>query len=341
MNSFNIYKNLVRPLFFQFDPEEIHHFSMGILAHTPLSQMLGGFTDQEALDQPVTLWDLEFRNPLGLAAGFDKNALALNAWKELGFGFVELGTVTRYAQPGNPLPRIFRCPKEQGVINRMGFPNDGAEAIRARVEKQRELYDFRGFPIGANIGKSKVTELEDAASDYLFSLQQLYQCSEFFVVNVSSPNTPRLRNLQSREALEPILKELQDYNLSRDSKPLLVKIAPDLEDSQIDDVIDLTNECQLSGIVATNTTIDHSSVTLKEQGGLSGRPVTQRSHEILKGIVERSENKFPVIGVGGIFNRDDYLQRMEAGASLVELYTGFIYEGPFVAQSILAPSDND
>jgi dihydroorotate dehydrogenase len=328
----SIYTSLIRPVLFRFDPEWIHHRALEVLAHAPAGLCLAAGSEAE---DPVDMFGLRFRNRIGLAAGLDKNAAALAAWQHLGFGFVEIGTVTRHAQPGNPKPRVFRCPEEQGLINRMGFPNGGAEGVVPRLETFRARGRRPDFPVAANIGKSKATELADAAEDYLFSFRTLYALADFFVVNVSSPNTPGLRSLQQKDALGPILKALQEENRSRGGKPLLLKIAPDLQDREIGEILELLAEFRLDGIVATNTTIDHSSIRLRETGGLSGRPLARRSTEVIRFIARESGGKLPIIGVGGIFTREDYLEKLEAGASLVEVYTGFVYRGPGLVGELL------
>ena len=314
---------LIRPLLFRFDAERVHHAVLNILSNSPLAKLVGPKSSE--VEDPVELWGLKFRNRIGLAAGMDKNAAALGAWHDLGFGFVEIGTVTRHGQPGNPTPRIFRCPAQQGLVNRMGFPNLGAEAIARHLSSRKVI---NRFPIGINLGKSKVTELEDALSDYRFSFEKLYPYGDFFVINVSSPNTPGLRTLQQTSALEPIFETLQDYNRGQSHKPLLVKIAPELTFEEIAAVLGLIEKHGLAGIVATNTTLDHSGITLKETGGLSGIPVRGKSTAIIRFIAKESAGKLPIIGVGGVFTRSDYLEKLDAGASLVQVYTGFVYEGP-------------
>ncbi len=328
-----LYEKLLRRVLFRLDAERAHHLVLGLLARTPLSSLVRG-RGSETRD-PFRQWGLVFGNRLGLAAGFDKNAAALPAWRALGFGFVEIGTVTRHPQPGNPKPRVFRCPTERGLINRLGFPNDGAQVIANRLLRFRESGPEE-FPVGANIGKSKVTPNDAAEEDYLFSLRTLYEGADFFVVNVSSPNTPGLRDLQSPELLGPILRSLRDANAERDAKPLLVKIAPDLTDAQIKEIVALVREVGLDGVVATNTTIDHSAVSLDEKGGLSGRPLTAKSTDVIRTIREQSDGELPIVGVGGVFTAADYREKLEAGASLVELYTGFVYEGPRVVGRILS-----
>ncbi|MDX6766523.1 MAG: quinone-dependent dihydroorotate dehydrogenase [Candidatus Methylacidiphilales bacterium] len=325
------YTSILRPFFFQFDPEAVHHFSMALMGKTPLARLMAGF--RPAPSRPLEVFGLKFRNPLGLAAGFDKNAQALAAFHDLGFGFMEVGTITRHGQPGNPRPRIFRCPREQGLVNRMGFPNDGADVLAARLAAWKPR---PGFPIGINLGKSKSTPLEEAPGDYRYSFERLHAYGDFFVVNVSSPNTPGLRNLQAPDQLRPILRTLQEANQAAPQrKPLLLKIAPDLAREDIAAILALVLEEKLDGIVATNTTLDHSSIALRETGGLSGRPLTAKSTEIIRFIHRETSGKLPIIGVGGIFTADDAREKLDAGAVLVQSYTGFIYQGPAFAWQVL------
>lgn len=323
--------SLARSLLFRFDAESVHHLALGLLSRTPLARLAG--PREEEVNDPVEVWGLRFRNRVGLAAGMDKDGVALPAWQDLGFGFVEVGTVTRRSQPGNPRPRIFRCPEEGALVNRMGFPNEGAEAVARRLAAVQ--VDRAGFPVGINLGKSKAAALEEAAEDYLGSFRVLHGVGDFFVVNVSSPNTPGLRSLQAREALEPILRALQEENRRRGFKPLLVKIAPDLTEKEIAEVLEVVMELGLSGIVATNTTLDHRGIRLRELGGLSGKPLRERSTEVVRFVVRETAGKLPVVAVGGVFERADYLQKLEAGASLVEIYTGLVYEGPQIVAKLL------
>ena len=320
------YRRLIRPILFRFDAERVHHFAMAFLHGLgPAMQMLRrGFPLDATGEREV--FGLKFPNVVGLAAGFDKNALVLPAWEGLGFGFAEVGTITARAQPGNPQPRLFRVPEICGVINRMGFNNDGADVVAARLEKLRATPQWPRFPVGINIGKSKVTPLEDATADYLYSFARLRALGDYFVLNVSSPNTPGLRKLQDRTALAELFGAVQAANDTR--KPVLVKIAPDLTWEAVDDVLALVEEHRIAGIIATNTTIDHATVPehRRQTGGLSGRPVRQRSTEIIRYIT--AHTKTPVIGVGGIFSGHDAREKLDAGAALVQLYTGFIYEGP-------------
>jgi dihydroorotate dehydrogenase len=276
-------------------------------------------------------------NPVGLAAGFDKNAVALPAWQALGFGFIEAGTITALPQPGNPKPRIFRVPEIGGLINRMGFNNDGSEAVALRLEELKGSGLWPSIPVGINLGKSKVTPLEEATGDYLRSFERLFPLGDYFVLNVSSPNTPGLRSLQGKAELDELLGSVQAANRAkREPKPLLLKIAPDLEFAQIEEILELVTAHGLAGLIATNTTLDHSPVPAgrDETGGLSGRPLRARSTEIVRFITARTP--LPVIAVGGIFDADAALEKLDAGAALVQLYTGFIYRGPALVKEICA-----
>ena len=276
-----------------------------------------------------TVFGLRFPNPVGLAAGFDKEAEALAAWQTLGFGFVEVGTITAFAQPGNLRPRIFRFPELGAVVNRMGFNNSGANTVAARLEALTATGRRPSIPIGINLGKSRVTPLEDATKDYLISFDRLFASADYFVLNVSSPNTPGLRTLQGKAELNELLGAVQAANRAKSaSKPVLLKIAPDLEFVQIEEILELVTAHGLAGLVATNTTLDHSSLpkAADQTGGLSGKPLRARSTEIVRFICART--KLPVIAVGGIFDADSALEKLDAGAALVQLYTGFIYRGP-------------
>jgi len=320
----NLYKEFVRAFLFLADPEAVHHFAMDALAlFGPLLQRFAPSPDPRLAR---TVFGLRFPNPVGLAAGFDKNGVALPAWQGLGFGFAEIGTVTARAQPGNPKPRIFRVPESQALINRLGFNNDGCDALAARLQRLRESGQWPGFPVGINIGKSRVTPLEEATADYLLSFQRLQQIGDYFVLNVSSPNTPGLRALQGRPALDELMGHIQVRNTA--GKPVLVKIAPDLEFGMIEEILALVEEHRLAGLIATNTTTDHSSIAAadRQQGGLSGGPLRARATAIVRFITERSQ--VPVIAVGGIMNVDAALEKFDAGAALVQLYTGYVYEGP-------------
>jgi dihydroorotate dehydrogenase len=283
--------------------------------------------------KPTKLFGLTFPNPVGLAAGMDKNATALRAWEALGFGFIEAGTITAMAQPGNPKPRCFRYPSQQALINRMGFNNAGASAVANRLARQKASGRWPRVPVGINIGKSKLTPNEQSASDYATSYKLLLPFGDYFVVNVSSPNTPNLRALQDRDALAEIIRTLKRIN---NIKPLLVKIAPDLTDDALHDIASLAESEHLAGLIATNTTLDHSAVPKDsdQQGGLSGTPLRQRSTDVLR--ILRAATKLPSIASGGIMDAAAAHEKLEAGASLVQLYTGFVYNGPQLIRDILA-----
>lgn len=330
-----MYKLLLRPLFFLFDPEAIHHvtFKLIKIAHNfglgSLFRALYVVRDKR-LEREV--FGLTFPNPVGLAAGFDKDAKLYQELSNFGFGFIEIGTLTPKAQPGNPKKRLFRLKSDQGIINRMGFNNGGVEEAVIRLRKNK------GVLIGGNIGKNKVTPNEEAESDYQICFEALFDYVDYFVVNVSSPNTPNLRALQDKEPLTKLLKGLKKTNaLKKHPKPILLKIAPDLTNEQLLDIIDIVAETQIDGIIATNTTISRDRLTSQnkeEMGGLSGKPLTQRSTEVIRFLAEQSKRAFPIIGVGGIHSVSDALEKIEAGASLVQLYTGFIYEGPQLVKDI-------
>ncbi len=327
----SLYRRIIRPLLFSADPEIVHHFAMGCLE--TFGPLLRALTPEPDPKLAKTVFGVRFPSPVGLAAGFDKNANALPAWEALGFGFAEIGTVTAKGQPGNPKPRLFRLPEIEGVINRLGFNNDGAEAVSARLEALQKSGDWPRIPVGINLGKSKVTPLEEANADYVESFERLREFGDYFVLNVSSPNTPGLRKLQDKDALEGLLSAVQAANKTH--LPLLLKIAPDLEWAAIDEIIGLVEAHQLSGIIATNTTIDHSQVPVerRQQGGLSGQPLKHRALDVLRFITARTA--LPVIGVGGIGSADDAKKRFDAGASLIQIYTGLVYEGPGLVRNIL------
>ncbi len=304
---------------------------MGFLeAAGPLLQMLTPTPDPR-LER--TVFGVRFPSPVGLAAGFDKNAVALPAWQALGFGFAEIGTVTAKGQPGNPKARLFRLPELEAVINRLGFNNQGAEAIAARLSELKASGGWPRIPVGVNLGKSKVTPLEEADADYVESFRRLREFGDYFVLNVSSPNTPGLRKLQDKSALESLLGAVQAANTTR--LPVLLKIAPDLEWAAIEEILALVEAHSLAGIIATNTTIDHSAVAVsrRQQGGLSGQPLKKRALEVLRFITARTT--LPVIGVGGIASADDAMERFDAGAALIQIYTGLVYEGPGLVRQIL------
>ncbi len=268
---------------------------------------------------------------MGLAAGFDKNAEYIADMTNLGFGFIEIGTVTPKPQPGNDKPRMFRLVPDEALINRMGFNNQGADVAATRL---KNLKDRKGLLIGGNIGKNKVTPNEEAVNDYIYCFNALFDYVDYFVVNVSSPNTPGLRDLQEKEPLKHILNTLQSLNIAKSApKPILLKIAPDLTDSQLDDIVEIVLETQIAGVIATNTTISREGLQsqqelINEAGGVSGRPLTKRSTEVIRYLSEKSNKAFPIIGVGGIHSAKDAIEKLDAGASLIQVYTGFIYEGP-------------
>ena len=287
---------------------------------------------------------IQFRNGVGLAAGFDKNALYLQSLETLGFGFVEIGTVTPVAQSGNPLPRLFRLKKDQALINRMGFNNDGVDKIAARLKKWKKIVNEKQkLIVGGNIGKNKITPNETAWQDYAICFEKLFPYVDYFVVNVSSPNTPGLRELQEKESLRKILTHLQDLNSKKEiQKPILLKIAPDLSLSQLDDVIDLAIEIQLSGLVVSNTSISRehlqtpaSALEKIGAGGLSGKPLQKRSTEIIRYIADKTNHQIPIIGSGGIDDAVSAKEKMDAGANLIQVWTGFIYQGPGIVRKIL------
>jgi dihydroorotate dehydrogenase len=326
----SLYRQFLRPLLFALDPEFVHHLAMAGLRAGGRALQLSTPVHDPRLAR--TVFGVTFPNPVGLAAGFDKNAVALPAWEALGFGFIEAGTVTARAQPGNPKPRVFRVPEFEALINRLGFNNDGADAVASRLQHLRDAHRWPHIPVGMNIGKSKVTPLEEATADYLLSFQRLQNFGDYFVLNVSSPNTPGLRALQDRTALDELLGHIQSRNTT--AKPVLVKIAPDLEWAAIEEILSLVQEHGIAGLIATNTTIDQGSLPaqLRHQGGLSGTPLRARSTEIVRFIAERSA--VPIIAVGGIMSADDALEKFDAGAALVQVYTGFIYQGPALIREI-------
>ena len=321
--------DLLRPLLFRMDAEAAHHFALGALETAPGALLRLAFGPAPAAPRDVA--GLRFPNPVGLAAGMDKNALALPAWEALGFGFIEIGTITAKAQPGNPRPRLFRYPEQRALINRMGFNNDGADAVAARLERLKASGRWPRVPVGINLGKSKVTELADAPADYRHSYRALGAFGDYFVVNVSSPNTPGLRELQEKDALAGIVRTLRDHDATR---PLFVKIAPDLTGPQLDAILELTASENLAGLIATNTTLDHSAIPpgRDETGGLSGAPLQTRAAEVLRHL--RAGTDRPIIASGGIMDGPAARARREAGATLVQIYTGFVYRGPALIREI-------
>jgi dihydroorotate dehydrogenase len=335
---------IIRSIFFLFDAERAHYLAMNLLKVLCSVGFIKNRIEKNFSPKQIQvhLLGMNFKNPVGLGAGFDKNALYLRELETLGFGFIEIGTVTPKPQEGNDKPRLFRLKKDNALINRMGFNNDGAEIIVERLKSWRKNNVGSKLIIGGNIGKNKITANEDAWKDYEICFDALHPYVDFFVVNVRSPNTPGLRELQEKDALKKILTHLQIRNKALPiQKPILLKIAPDLTLTQIDDVIDLAKEITLDGLVATNTTIDRTGLTTTEDelfkigsGGLSGKPLQKRSTEIVKYIVGKTDGKIPVIGSGGIFNASDANEKIAAGASLVEVWTGFIYEGPGIVKNI-------
>jgi dihydroorotate dehydrogenase len=330
----NVYERFVRPLLFSLDPETAHHFAIACLggaSHVDLA--LRALRIFQPPLKSKTLFGITFPNPIGLAAGLDKNGVALPAWAALGFGFIEIGTVTAKAQPGNPKPRLFRFPEQAALVNRLGFNNDGADAVAERLHKLRASGRWPGVPVGINIGKSKVTPLAEAAPDYVYSFQRLHPFADYVALNVSSPNTPGLRELQSHAQLSILLSALQKENRPA-RKPLIVKIAPDLLPNELEEIVVACEENQVAGIIATNTTLDHSSIPKErdQEGGLSGAPLLEKSTEFVRSITARST--IPVIASGGISDRESAHEKFQAGAQLVQIYTGYIYRGPGLLREI-------
>ncbi|XHR30234.1 MAG: quinone-dependent dihydroorotate dehydrogenase [Chthoniobacteraceae bacterium] len=326
-----LYDHVLRPLLFQLSPETIHDIAMTGLKALSLLPIHPRHDPRLAR----TVFGIRFPNPIGLAAGFDKEAEVLGAWETLGFGYVEAGTITALAQPGNPKPRIFRLPELSGLINRMGFNNSGADHVAQRLEALKASGRWPHIPIGINLGKNKVTALEEAPQNYLQSFERLFALGDYFVLNVSSPNTPGLRTLQGKAELNELLGTIMAANRAKPApKPLLLKIAPDLEWAQIDEILQLVTDHGLAGLIATNTTLDHSPVPAgrDETGGLSGKPLRDRSTEIVRYVCKHLD--LPVIGVGGIFDADGAKEKLDAGAALIQLYTGFIYRGPAIIPEI-------
>ena len=331
-----MYKALLRPLLFRFDPEKIHYFTFSVLQNLFKVPGMAGIAkrkyqlNDQRLEREV--FGLKFKNPVGLAAGFDKDAKLYRELDQLGFGFIEIGTVTPRAQAGNPKKRLFRLKKDQAIINRMGFNNGGVEAAVERLRKNKNVL------IGGNIGKNKDTPNEEAVADYELCFDALFDYVDYFVVNVSSPNTPNLRELQDKKPLTALLGRLQEKNNRKKAKkPILLKIAPDLSDSQLLEIIDIVQSSGIAGVIATNTTISRAGLISEEKeevGGLSGEPLRKRATEVIRFISEKSNGAFPIIGVGGIHSAEDALEKLNAGASLVQLYTGFIYEGPDLIKQI-------
>jgi dihydroorotate dehydrogenase len=330
-----VYKLLLKPILFSFQAEKAHHITFKlsklffkIPGFRPVFKWLNTYQNAR-LER--TVFGIKFPNPVGLAAGFDKDAKMLDVFSAMGFGFIEIGTLTPKPQAGNPLPRLFRLPQDQSLINRMGFNNEGVDAAVERLRNKPP-----GLIVGGNIGKNKDTPNDKAVDDYRYSFEKLFPVVDYFVVNVSSPNTPGLRELQEKEPLTALLMSLQELNFSKaNPKPILLKIAPDLIDSQLDDIIEIVTASKLAGIIATNTTISRENLlTSKSEvdgigaGGLSGKILANRSTEVIRYLHQKSSGKIPIIGVGGILSANDALEKLKAGASLVQVYTGLVYEGP-------------
>lgn len=331
-----MYQRILKPLLFCFDPERIHYFSFAMIKF--ISALPGASflirkiycIDHPSLKREV--FGLTFPNPVGLAAGFDKNAELFNQLANFGFGFIEIGTLTPKGQPGNPKKRLFRLKEDEAIINRMGFNNKGVDDAVHRLKKNKNVL------IGGNIGKNKTTPNQEAVNDYIYCFNALYPYVDYFVVNVSSPNTPNLRALQDKKPLTDLLSTLKGINDKKDQpKPILLKIAPDLSYDQLLDIIEIITTVKIDGVIATNTTLNREglqSKNKKEAGGLSGKPLSSRSTEVIRFLVEKSNNAFPIIGVGGIHTPQDALEKLNAGAALVQLYTGFVYEGPAAVKRI-------
>jgi len=330
----NGYERFVRPLLFSLDAETAHHLAIGFLrgaSHVDLAlRVLSAF---QPAPKPKTVFGVNFPNPIGLAAGLDKNGVALAALAALGFGFVEIGTVTAKAQPGNPKPRIFRLPEQQALINHLGFNNDGADIVAERLGKLRAAGRWPAVPVGINIGKSKITPREQATADYLYSFQLLREFADYIALNVSSPNTPGLRDLQGAAALSELLRTIASEN-RQNPKPVLVKIAPDLSPNDLEDLIATCEQNEVVGIIATNTTLDHSSIppARDREGGLSGKPLREKSTALVRAITARST--IPVVASGGVVDAESAREKFEAGAQLVQIYTGYIYRGPGLLREI-------
>ena len=337
-----MYKTFLQPLLFSLDAEKAHHVTFSLVRFLCKIGFSGLFRAIYKIEDPrleKEVFGIRFKNPVGLAAGFDKDAKLYNELSNFGFGFVEIGTLTPKPQEGNPKTRLFRLKPDQAIVNRMGFNNMGVVDAVERLKKEHKVL------IGGNIGKNKITPNEDAVSDYLICFNALFDHVDYFVVNVSSPNTPGLRELQDKEPLTALLLELKKENSKLASqkqqkeKPILLKIAPDLTDDQLLDIIAIVADTKIDGVIATNTTIERKNLKseeslTKEMGGLSGKPLTQRSTEVIRFLTEKSNKAFPIIGVGGIHSEKDALEKLEAGADLVQLYTGFIYEGPALIKRI-------
>ncbi len=337
-----MYKLFIKPFLFLFNPEKAHHITFSLLKFFLSIPFAKGITSSlftiKSNKLARNVAGLNFPNPVGLAAGLDKNALLVDELACLGFGSIEIGTVTPKPQPGNDKPRLFRLPKDKALINRMGFNNDGASTAAIRLAKRKN----KNIIIGGNIGKNKVTPNENATQDYIICFTDLYEVVDYFVVNVSSPNTPNLRELQEKEPLTNLLSTLQQENAKKKTpKPIFLKIAPDLTDTQLQDIVEIITETKIAGVIATNTTISRENLSTPQQeviamgaGGLSGKPLTARSTEVIKFLRSKLDKPIAIIGVGGIHSAQDAIDKLNAGADLIQLYTGFIYEGPALIKEI-------
>lgn len=340
-NSDTLYKAILRPIFFLFDPEKVHHFTFALvnfLSKIPgISQLWKSMYDYESKHLEREFFGLKFKNPVGLAAGFDKDAKLIDQFSMFGFGFIEIGTITPKAQAGNDKPRLFRLPKDKAIINRMGFNNSGMTAAVERLKRRKSK-----VIVGGNIGKNKLTPNENALDDYIITFEGLFPYVDYFVVNVSSPNTPNLRELQDKEPLTNLLTELQKLNNQKPKrKPLLLKIAPDLTDEQLTDIVEIAQNVELDGLIATNTTISREGLNTEDKqiesigaGGLSGKPLANRSTEIISFLRSKLGAGFPIVAVGGIMSERDAVDKILAGASLIQIYTGFVYEGPAIVKRL-------
>lgn len=339
-----LYKALLRPILFLGDPEKTHEQTLALLSRIDflegLFERLFAVQDERLR---VQIGPLTFVNPVGLAAGFDKNATAVKIWPGFGFGFMEIGAITAHPQPGNPKPRLYRLPKDQALINRLGFNNEGAEAIGARLEALQKDGEVRRIPLGINVGRSKIVETKDAAADFLFTFERLYSCGDFFTLNVSSPNTPNLRDLQAKNLLKNLLETIQAKNREfgaregSKGKPIFVKVDPDMDFVQLDEIVEVLDSQQVTGIIATNATafLREKLVTpIDEPGGLSGKPLREKATSFIRHIYKATRGRLPIIGVGGIFTAGDAYEKIKAGATAVQILTGFIYEGPAAVKRI-------
>lgn len=335
------YKLVIRPLLFRLQPEQVHHFVASLLktgfAIPGVATLVKSFTTVNHPALQRNILGLDFKNPVGVAAGFDKEARLYQELGILGFGFVEVGTITPKGQPGNPQPRLFRIPADKGLINRMGFNNPGVEAAIERLKKRKP-----GIIVGGNLGKNTRTPNEKAVEDYITLFEKLFDYVDYFVINVSCPNISNLQELQNSESLFEIASGLQKINnIKPKRKPILIKVSPDLNFDQLDDVIDIIQKTKIDGVIAVNTTITRDNLKTPKDiiesighGGLSGKPISERALEVVRYLKDKSKNAFPVVGVGGIFTPEDALKMLDAGADLIQVYTGFIYEGPFIARRI-------